>query len=311
MRLTVALASRGKVAIPSANLTQRDATRRERARLTRVQDGWRVRVPASSANVGPAFDALAVALDVHLEVFPDGDDAAPETHPAVRAFRNAGGQGPLCVRSRFPGGRGLGFSAAARVAGLLAVHAQQGGSPRAARAETLRIATELEGHADNAAAAIYGGVVAVAARRVVRVPLARDLAVVVWIPEAETATTSARRLLPEQVPFNDAAFNVGRTALLVAALAAGDVDALRTATEDRLHQTRRLARVRHTHAAIEAMLAAGAFGAWLSGSGPSAAAFVDRADGARVAAALPPEGRAVVLAIDDPGAVVQMQRSEP
>jgi homoserine kinase len=269
-----------------------------------VQDGWRVRVPASSANVGPAFDALAVALDFHLEVFANGDDPAPETHPAVRAFRNAGGQGPLCVRSRFPGGRGLGFSAAARVAGLLAVHAQQGRSGRAERAATLRTAAELEGHADNAAAALYGGVVAVAGRRVVRVPLARELAVVVWIPDAETATASARRLLPEQVSFDDAVFNVGRTALLVAALAAGNVDALRVATEDRLHQTRRLGRVRHTHAAIEAMLDAGAFGAWLSGSGPSAAAFVDRDDGERVAAALPPEGRAHVLDIDDAGATI-------
>jgi homoserine kinase len=269
-----------------------------------VQDGWLVRVPASSANVGPAFDAVAVALGTHLEVFPDGDDPAPETHPAVRAFRNAGGRGPLCVRSRFPGGRGLGFSAAARVAGLLAVDAQHGRTARAARAETLRVATELEGHADNAAAALFGGVVAVAGRHVVRIPLARELAVVVWIPEHETATASARRLLPEQVTFEDAVFNVGRTALLVAALAAGAVDAMRVATEDRLHQNRRLARARDTHAAIEAMLGAGAFAAWLSGSGPSAAGFADRAEAPRIAAALPGAGRAMVLDIDDEGAVI-------
>jgi homoserine kinase len=269
-----------------------------------VQDGWLVRVPASSANVGPAFDAVAVALDMHLEVFADGDNPAPETHPAVRAFRNAGGQGPLCVHSRFPGGRGLGFSAAARVAGLLAVHAQRGSSPREARAETLRVATELEGHADNAAAAIYGGVVAVAGRHVVRVPLARELSVVVWIPEAETATASARRLLPEQVSFDAAVFNVGRTALLVAALAAGAVDAMRAATEDRLHQNRRLARARETRVAIDAMLDAGAFAAWLSGSGPSAAAFCSREDAGRIAAALPDEGRALALDIDYQGAVI-------
>jgi len=269
-----------------------------------VQSDWRVRVPASSANVGPAFDALAIALGTHLEVFSGGDEPAPETHPAVRAFRNAGGQGPLCVRSRFPGGRGLGFSAAARVAGLLAVHAQHGHTAREARAETLRVATELEGHADNAAAAIYGGVVAVAGRHVVRVPLARDLAVLLWVPNGETATSSARRLLPDQVSFDDAVFNVGRTALLVAALAAGSVDAMRVATEDRLHQTRRLARVRDTHAAIDAMLDAGAFGAWLSGSGPTAAAFVDQEDSSRIAAALPAGGRALVLEIDDEGATI-------
>ena len=145
----------------------------------------------------------------------------------------------------------------------------------------MRVATELEGHADNAAAALYGGVVAVAGRQVVRVPLARELTVVAWVPEGETATASARRLLPEQVSFDDAVFNVGRTALLVAALAAGAVDVMRVASEDRLHQSRRLARARDTHAAIEAMLDAGAFAAWLSGSGPSAAAFVDRGDAER------------------------------
>ncbi len=254
--------------------------------------------------MGPAFDAVAVALGVHLEVSADGGDPAPETHPAVRAFRNAGGRGPLCVRSHFPGGRGLGFSAAARVAGLLAVHAQHGHSAREARVETLRVATELEGHADNAAAALYGGVVVVAGRHVVRVPLARELAVVVWIPEAETATASARRLLPDQVSFDDAVFNVGRTALLIAALAAGQVDAMRAASEDRLHQNRRLARARDTHTAIEAMFEAGAYAAWLSGSGPSAAAFVDRDDALRIAAALPTVGRALVLDVDDEGAVI-------
>src|SRR4029077_11865465 len=101
------------------------------------------------------------------------------------------------------------------------VRAQRGQTTREARAETLRAATELEGHADNAAAALHGGVVAVAGRHVVRIPLARELAVVLWVPEGETPTASARRLLPEQVPFDDAVFNIGRTALLVAALAAG------------------------------------------------------------------------------------------
>jgi homoserine kinase len=269
-----------------------------------VHDGWRVRVPASSANVGPAFDAIAVALDMHLEVFAGGEEPAAENHPAVRAFRNAGGRGPLCVRARFPGGRGLGYSAAARVAGLLAAHAQRGHSAREARAETLRAATELEGHADNAAAAIYGGVVAVAGRHVVRIPLARELAVVAWIPQGETATASARRLLPDQVSFDDAVFNIGRTALLVAALAAGAVDAMRAATEDRLHQNRRLARARETRVAIDAMLDAGAFAAWLSGSGPSAAAFCSREDAVRIAAALPNEGRALALDIDYQGAVI-------
>jgi len=126
----------------------------------------------------------------------------------------------------------------------------------------------------------------------------------VWTPDRETATPSARRLLPDQVSFEDAAFNVGRTALLVAALAAGDVGALRIATEDRLHQNRRLARAHDTRHAIEAALAAGAFAAWLSGSGPSAAALVDPNCAHEIAAAIPGPGRTRVLAIAEVGATV-------
>jgi homoserine kinase len=263
-----------------------------------------VRVPASSANIGPAFDAVGIALGVSLEVSDNGSDPAPETHPAVRAFRGAGGRGPISVRARFPAGRGLGYSGAARVAGLAAAHAQRGRTVREMRAEILADATSMEGHADNVAASLYGGVVAVANGHVVRLPLARELAVVVWVPDRETATTSARRLLPDQVSFGDATFNVGRTALLVAALAAGDVDALRTATEDRLHQDRRLARAHDTKIAIDAALKAGAAAAWLSGSGPSAAAFVDPARANDVVQALPAGGRALVLEISEEGAVV-------
>jgi homoserine kinase len=266
--------------------------------------GWVVRVPASSANLGSAFDAVALALDVHLEVSVDADDPAPETHPAVRAFRQGGGVGPIGVRVRFPGGRGLGFSGAARVGGLVAACVQQKGSLRESRPAILRAAGELEGHFDNVAASLFGGVVAVAGGRAVRIPLPRDLAVVVWTPDRETQTHSARRLLPGQVPFEDAAFNIGRTALLVAALAAGDVGALRIATEDRLHQGRRLAGEHDTRHAIDAALAAGAFAAWLSGSGPSAAALAEPACAAQIAAALPTTGKTRVLAIPEVGATV-------
>jgi len=269
-----------------------------------ARDDWVVRVPASSANLGPAFDALAVALDIHLEVVPGGAQSAPETHPAVRAFRGAGGVGPITVRVRFPGGRGLGFSGAARVGGLVAAYAQHDRALEPARARILHAAGELEGHFDNVAASLFGGIVAVAGGHAVRVPLPRDLAVVVWIPDRETSTPSARRLLPDRVSFEDASFNVGRTALLVAALAAGDDAALRVATEDRLHQDRRLARAGDTRRAMDAALGAGALAAWLSGSGPTAAALVDPARASAVAAALPPGGRAEILSIATTGATV-------
>jgi homoserine kinase len=270
-----------------------------------TDQAWCVRVPASSANLGAAFDAVAVALGVYLELRPGSADPAPEGHPAVRAFRAAGGTGVLSVRAQFPGGRGLGFSGAARVGGLVAAAAQQGVSVAEVRRDALRHATDLEGHADNVAASLYGGVVAVAAGRVVRIPLGRELAVVLWTPAREAPTSHSRRLLPEHVPLADAAFNIGRAALLVAALAAGDAEALRVATEDRLHQDRRLARARDTRVAIDAALAAGAYGAWLSGSGPSAAAFVDPARASVIAAALPDDGQARVVDIAKEGTTME------
>ena len=276
-----------------------------------MERDWIVRVPASSANLGSGFDALAVALGTHLEVGPALDGPTDEGHPAVRAFRGAGGEGPLAVRSAFPGGRGLGFSGAARVAGLLAAVVQQGRDPGAEGEAVLAEAAALEGHADNAAASLLGGVVAVAGGRACRVPLARVPTVVVWIPDRETSTRGSRRNLPEVVTFADAVHNVGAAALLVAALAAGDLDALRTATDDRLHQEARLAGAPETRAAIDAALAAGAAAAWLSGSGPAAAAFVvdDRVDA--VVAALPATGRVRVLTIDEVGATVVRPGDDP
>jgi homoserine kinase len=256
------------------------------------------------ANLGPAFDALGLALAMHLEVSPTGG-AAPETHPAVRAFRHAGGVGPLSVHAEFPGGRGLGFSAAARVAGLLAAARQQDMATGPARAYALREATALEGHADNVAASLLGGVVATAGGRATRVPLGVDGLIVIWVPDRETQTRASRRALPEHVPFDDAVFNVGRTALLVAALASGDTEALRVASEDRLHQDTRLARVPETRTALSSALRAGAWASWLSGSGPTAAALVERSRTDAVVAALPSSGRSMVVEIDEVGAVVE------
>src|SRR5262249_24333112 len=161
------------------------------------------------------------------------------------------------VRSPIPMGRGLGFSGAARVAGLMAAYAQRCG-PSLRRVdvadEVLARATALEGHADNVAASLQGGVVATAAGRAVTVPLAVEPAVVVWVPSFTTSTDPSRTALGGPVSFDTAVFNVGRTALLVAALAAGDVDVLRTATEDRLHQDVRFDRARPSRHALTAAL---------------------------------------------------------
>ncbi len=134
------------------------------------------------------------------------------------------------------------------------------------RAEILSVTSELERHADNVAASIYGGVVVAAGDEVIRVPLAFNPMVVVWVPESTTTSTEhSRGRLPEEVSRADAVFNIGRAAMFVAACATGDVGALRTATEDRLHQVHRLADVPDSAVALATALDAGAWAAWLSG----------------------------------------------
>ncbi len=265
-----------------------------------------VRVPATSANLGPGFDALGLALTAYLDFTIGGDEPSDEAHLAVRTFRRAGGTGPVTVRAEIPGGRGLGFSAAARVAGLFAAEIQRGHAIVRARDGVLEEATALEGHADNAAAAVHGGLVVAAGGVVTRVPLAIELAIVVWIPERETSTKASRAQLGATVPFEDAVFNVGHAALMVGALAAGDVVALGVATQDRLHQNLRLARVPESRHALRTALDAGAWCAYLSGSGPSVAALCAPGPAAdAVAAALASTGRVKVLGVDHEGARLQ------
>jgi len=271
-----------------------------------VTDPITIRVPASSANLGPGFDALGLALTTYLDLTIDGEPAADEGHLAVRTFRRAGGLGPVAVRCAVPGGRGLGFSAAARVAGLLGAAVQRGKPIVRVQTSVLREATELEGHADNAAASVHGGLVAVAGGTFTRVPLAVELAIVLWIPDRETSTKTSRGQLGATISFDDAVFNVGHSALMVAALASGDTGALRIACQDRMHQNLRLARVPDSHHAMRSALEAGAWCAYLSGSGPSIAAFTAPGRQAEaVAAALPGSGRTMILGVDHEGARLQ------
>lgn len=282
-----------------------------------------LRVPATSANLGSGFDVLGMALTLEArlgmgEVPARGDgaggDSGPpprpvdEHHPAAIAFRRGGGHGPLWVSSPIPMGRGLGFSAAMRVGGLGLAALQRHGHEVDLTDPALGIlarATELEGHGDNAAPALYGGVVVVVDGIVQNVPLALDPAVVVWVPETTTSTANSRTRLGDTVSREDAVFNLGRVALLVAALAAGAPDRLDLATRDRLHQDRRLAEVPDSAAAIDAARAAGAWGAWLSGSGPTVACWcpADRAEA--IASMLPSTGRTRVVRIAHEGCVIE------
>ena len=274
-------------------------------------DDWAIRVPASSANLGAGFDVLGMALTLHAEIGPgeppDGAQVAVATHPATVAFRRLGGEGSLWVRSPIPMGRGLGFSGAVRVGGAAAAIVQRGRSldEPDGRAEILRVAGDLEGHLDNVAPSLDGGVVVAAGDRVQRVPLALDPAIVVWVSDvATTSTDESRTTLPDVVPIDDVVFNLGRVGMFVAACASGDVGALRAAVEDRLHQPIRLAAVPDSAAALDAALAAGAWAAWLSGSGPTVAAMCEPGCADELAAALPTTGHTKVLRVDHDGATL-------
>jgi homoserine kinase len=274
-----------------------------------------VRVPASSANLGPGFDALGMALSVHLEmgpVFngetPSGAKMIDEYHPGHIAFRSYGGVGDVWVRSKIPMGRGLGFSGAARVAGVVAAHAQKNGSSvealTAARKDLLHASTQLEGHPDNVAASLVGGVTASASGEVVRLPLALDPAILAWVPETQTSTEKSRTAIATTLSLSDAVLNIGHTALLMGALASGDIEVLRIATQDRIHQDIRLANAPSSKAALEAALNTAAWCAWLSGSGPTVAVMCAKSDARQIASQLPQSGDVLKLTIDQQGAVI-------
>ena len=278
-------------------------------------NSFSIRVPASSANLGPGFDAVGMALSLFFEVgiisganIPDGAHRIGQRHPAHGAFTLNEGRGDLWARSVIPMGRGLGFSGAARIGGALAAHVQRHGDSleklENSRDHLLARTSKLEGHADNAAASLVGGVVVSASGRVVRVPLGLDPTVVVWIPESQTSTHESRTKLDKTVPLQDAVFNIGHVSLLIAALAAGDISALRVATQDRLHQDVRLAASLDSKLAIESALSGPAWCAWLSGSGPSVAAMCAAADAQELANLLPANGTVKILNIDMVGAVI-------
>lgn len=267
-----------------------------------------VTAPASSANLGPGFDCLGLAVELPFELRDDdpGDGwlRVESTHPAAVALVAAGGDParPLWWRSPIPPGRGLGFSGAARVAGAYFAGRLDELDHHAAREGAIEVAARLEGHADNAAASALGGFTLSAGGVHTRLSMGQDLAVVVWWPDASTSTDASRRVLPDQVDLDDAAFSVSRAALWVAAVAAGQWSWLRTACQDRLHQPGRLAQRQDSAAALEALLgSAEVLGAWLSGSGPTVAALVRSTTEAGDLADRLPDGRVRRLEVADAG----------
>lgn len=253
----------------------------------------RARAPASTANLGPGFDALALALDAYVEVEiepadgfwltseGEGSDLPQDaTHLAARVASSVAGHGNvgITVRSQIPVGRGLGSSAA-----LAAAAAAAAGSP-----DPLAVAAAFDGHPENAAASVHGGLVAATttgrgpiARRL---PLDPELVFVVLVPSFSLPTELARKALPQTVAHADAAFNLGREGLLLAGLA-DHRQLVAEATEDRLHQRQRAPLFPQAPALLAALVGAGALAACWSGAGPSLLAIchVDGAGAVRAA----------------------------
>jgi len=264
-----------------------------------------IRVPASSANLGPGFDVLGMAIDRYIEIDFAEEGIGSEDDLTMRVFRQFGGTGGLDIRSTIPPARGLGYSGAARVGGLLAAAVQKGSTLEECRRWLFLEATELEGHPDNVAPSVFGGVTVAVGDRVERIPLGLQANVILWIPDSRSGTRESRRKLPTQVSMEDAVFNMGRAALLIAALTAGDSELLSFASEDRLHQPIRLEGLPETAEAMRAARDAGAWCSWLSGSGPTAAALCEPSMAEAVAAALPPGGEVSISHVDMRGAVCE------
>ncbi len=264
----------------------------------------RLRVPGTSANCGPGFDSLGLACSIYnelelsllqekklvIETAGDGAEFIPKDEKNIvwksiqyileRADQKQMFPGAVIrMKNSVPLSRGLGSSAAAIVAGLKGANVLIGN--RFNRRELLQFATDIEGHPDNVAPAIYGGFTVSIMNRgraecLSFVPKLR-LKLVVAVPEFHLSTRTARKVLPEQVPMQDAIFNIGRASMLVTALLRGNEHFLRHAFDDALHQPYRMQLVPGMKSVFHAARKAGALGAALSGAGPCLIAFTTEA----------------------------------
>jgi homoserine kinase len=235
-----------------------------------------VRVPASSANLGPGFDAFAAAISMHVElevietgrfrVITDLDIARDRRNLAVRAFEtlHPADHFEFRIRSDIPLSGGLGTSAAALVAGLMAAD-----SLFELDADLLGLATRLEGHPDNVAAALLGGFVMCVNGEATRLEMPEGLEGVLVVPRKSVRTARARAALPREVPMADAVFNLGHASLLAVGLATGNLELVARGLDDRLHQPHRAHLYPQSAELAARARELGALGATISGAGPT------------------------------------------
>lgn len=289
----------------------------------------KVRVPASSANLGPGFDCFGMAWQLYNELdfelggeglsvsgcdyrYANEDNWAYVAYKAVleRCGLSPSGLHIHFAQSDIPIGRGLGSSSALLVAGVMAANELHGLG--LSKKELLDVATVLEGHPDNVAPALYGGLSAsamVAGKPVtVSYPVSERLHFTALIPPFELSTLEARRVLPHQVPRADAVFNVSRAALLLNALGSGDVELLRVSMDDRLHQPYRIPLIPGYDITRGLAHSCGAAATCISGAGPTLLCVSDREDFAgkvRESARFPlPDLRVLPLEVDRRGAYI-------
>ena len=300
-----------------------------------------VKVPATTANLGPGFDALGLALDlwneaefiatndqqISLTIEGEGKDILPSdannaiVEAALQVYELAGkscdGMHIHCT-NRVPLGSGLGSSSAALLTGMLGANAMLG--EPFSREEILKLAIETEGHPDNVAPAMLGGLAAsiiheshVVSLRLTLTGQHRPIHITVVLPDFDFPTKQARAILPKQVERKDAIHNISRAVIVTEAFRLGDLDMLGEAMSDRLHQPYRIPLIPGAQAAMEAMKRAGASAVALSGAGPSLIAFSSKREraigeaGKRAFAESGLDSRVLILKISRKGAEVQIQ----
>ncbi len=261
-----------------------------------------VRVPATSANLGPGFDSLGVALDwsatytIEISENPNSSN----NDPIQRMVASAAGaffkeekiddsiEFSVTYESDIPVGRGLGVSAAARAAGIIAANALSGAEKKLL--DMLPLAVNLEGHADNIVPALLGGmrVVVIDENQInqIEVPVPDDLGLVVLTPKFSMPTEKSRKSLPTQLSRQDVIHNTGRIAILIAAITQRNYDLLHIGVQDILHQPPRSRLFPAMYDLFEVARSAGAYAAYLSGGGSSVAAFVNKLNSSEVVEAM-------------------------